>query len=240
MDWEKIRREFETTDVSLKTLAEKYGVKESTMRSRKNREKWQRNDNATQRKNVATRKNVSGKRKAQREMKNRSGNPNPKNQFAERNQAAFKHGLFSRYIPKETLEIMGMLEEASPVDLLWSQIQIQYAAIIRAQEIMFVQDQDDTTRVVKKRATADGLDSTEWETQFAWDKHATFLNAQSRAITELRTSLRQFDEMAHIDDERRLKLEGMRLGIEKTRAEVEKIKSSDDDKPIEITIKRKT
>lgn len=35
---------------------------------------------------------------------NRRGNPNPPNQFTERNQAATKHGLFSRYIPQETLE----------------------------------------------------------------------------------------------------------------------------------------
>lgn len=43
----------------MKALAEKYGVKDSTLRSRKNREKWQRNatdKNATQRINVATKK----------------------------------------------------------------------------------------------------------------------------------------------------------------------------------------
>jgi hypothetical protein len=59
----------------------------------------------------------------------------------------------------------------------------------------------------------------EYEFQFAWDRHATFLNAQSRAMSELRSLIRQFEEMAHIDDERRLKLE-QRLGIEKTKAEV--------------------
>ena len=75
MDWESIRAEFELSDISLKDLAEKHGIKPATLRSRKNREKWQkrgspddatqhatqRNKNATQRKNVATRKKVAPK-----------------------------------------------------------------------------------------------------------------------------------------------------------------------------------
>ena len=66
MDWESIRAEFELSDISLKDLAEKHGIKPATLRSRKNREKWkkrgspddatQRNKNATQRKNIATKK----------------------------------------------------------------------------------------------------------------------------------------------------------------------------------------
>lgn len=63
MNWDAIRIEFEETNVTMKDLAEKHGVKPATLRSRKNREKWQRNatkkaatKNATQRKNVATQK----------------------------------------------------------------------------------------------------------------------------------------------------------------------------------------
>ncbi|TGE35890.1 terminase small subunit [Desulfosporosinus fructosivorans] len=41
MDWIKLRKEYESTEISLKELAVKHGVSESTMRSRKNREKWQ-------------------------------------------------------------------------------------------------------------------------------------------------------------------------------------------------------
>lgn len=54
-NWAEIRREWEESKVSFKELAEKYGLKDATIRSRKNRESWQRND-ATQRKNVATKK----------------------------------------------------------------------------------------------------------------------------------------------------------------------------------------
>jgi uncharacterized protein YjcR len=249
MDWEKIRWEYETSNVTLKILADKHDIKLGTLKSRKSREGWLRDatskKDATKKKKDATSKKDAELKKPRKEQENRSGNPNPKNQFSERNSAARKHGLFSRYIPRETLEIMGMLDKANPIDLLWDQIQIQYAAIIRSQEIMFVQDKNELHKELKKRkesysANGGSSEEEEWEVQFAFDRQATFLIAQSKAIAELRTSLKQFEEMAHIDDERRLKLEGMRLGIEKTRAEVEKIKSGEDDKPIEITIKRKT
>lgn len=56
-NWDAIRKEFETSDITMADLARKHDVKVSTLRSRKNREKWtQRNatKNATQRKTVAT------------------------------------------------------------------------------------------------------------------------------------------------------------------------------------------
>jgi uncharacterized protein YjcR len=202
----------------------------------KQRDKWnvvqQKKKNVVQQKKKTTKKARSPNSK----QKNRSGNPHPSQKFPERNTFALKHGLFSRYIPKETLEIMGMLDKAEPADLIWDQIQIQYAAIIRAQRIMFVQDQDDMTKEIKKEKSAHSdtmtSEETEWEIQFAWDKHATFLNAQSRAMSELRSLIKQFNELAHEDDERRLKLEKMQLGIDKTKAEIEKLKGngdSDDD-----------
>jgi PBSX family phage terminase large subunit len=55
-DWNKIREEWETSDITFVDLAKKHNLKTSTVRSRKNREKWQRNDNATQRKDVATKR----------------------------------------------------------------------------------------------------------------------------------------------------------------------------------------
>lgn len=64
MDWIKLRQEYESSDISLKELAVKYGVSENTMRSRKNREKWQRTathdatQRTTEKKNVATRDNA--------------------------------------------------------------------------------------------------------------------------------------------------------------------------------------
>lgn len=62
-NWDLIREEWEASEITFKDLAEKHNVKDSTIRSRKNRGKWRRNNEskkaqrATQRKqNVATRR----------------------------------------------------------------------------------------------------------------------------------------------------------------------------------------
>lgn len=57
MDWSEIRKEYETTDITLKALAEKYNVKLGTVKSRKSREIWSREatkKNATKKQKVAT------------------------------------------------------------------------------------------------------------------------------------------------------------------------------------------
>ncbi|MBN6206370.1 hypothetical protein JYK21_07885 [Ralstonia pickettii] len=252
--WDEIRKEWETTKITLAALAEKHGVKLGTLKSRKSREKWSRGatkKDATKSKRMQPKK---GAPKGNQNAKGNKGNPNPKNQFAERNTSALKHGLFSRYIPKETLEIMGMLDKNDPADLIWDQVQIQYAAIMRAQKIMFVTDKDEMIKELKKEKveleitgenengeaeSTPTYSEKEYEFQFAWDRQATFLNAQSRAISELRTSIRQFVDMTNEDDERRLKLEQMQLNVDKTKAEIDKLDKGDNDKPIEIMIKRK-
>lgn len=243
-NWEEIQREWETTKITLAALAEKHDVKLGTLKSRKSREGWSRDPtkkDATIHKDatVENEKDATSKKrryeapKGNQYAKGNKGNPNPKTKFTERNTHALKHGLFSRYIPQETLAIMGMMDKDNPADLLWDQIMIQYAAIIRAQQIMFVRDQDDTAKELKKLKvenviSAEGKEvqipvEQEYEIQFAWDRHATFMNAQSRAIGELRTSIKQFCEMAHDDDERLLKLEVMQTGINKSNAEIAKL-----------------
>lgn len=58
-------------------------------------------------------------------------------------EIAEKYGFFSKYLPEETREIFSAIEQADPLDLLWHQIQIAYAAIIRAERIACVKDQQD-------------------------------------------------------------------------------------------------
>ncbi|WP_259425318.1 phage terminase small subunit [Bacillus velezensis] len=194
-----------------KDLAEKYGVSVNTIKSWKQRHGWEREKGAPSEKSVHTKK--GGQPGNKNALGNNGGAP-------ERNRNAVSHGFFSKYLPEETLEIMEEIQERSPADMIWDQIQIQYAAILRAQRIMFVQDQDDVTKVLKKEKPGAFGDEQEWEFQFAWDRHATFLNAQSRAMGELRSLIKQFDQLAHEQDERRLKLEQMRLNIEKTKKAV--------------------
>ncbi|MBU8908517.1 terminase small subunit [Desertibacillus haloalkaliphilus] len=59
MDWGKIRKEYEESNITLKDLAEKHNVKLGTLKSRKSREKWTRGatkKDATKKKKVATNK----------------------------------------------------------------------------------------------------------------------------------------------------------------------------------------
>ncbi|MEG7378923.1 phage terminase small subunit [Bacillus subtilis] len=210
-----------------KDLAEKYGVSINTIKSWKKRHGWERKKGAPIEKSVHTKK---------------GGQPGNKNALGNKggaapagNQNAVTHGFFSKFLPEETLEIMEEIRERSPADMIWDQIQIQYAAIIWAQRIMFVQDKDDTAKELKKAKYVyhqdedeDGnltyektIAEEELEIQFAWDRHATFLNAQSRAMGELRSLIKQFDDLAHSEDERRLKLEQMRLNIEKSKRDID-------------------
>ena len=214
-----------------KDLAEKYGVSVNTIKSWKQRHGWTRKKGAPSEKSVHTKKRGAppGNINA---LGNNGGAPKG-------NQNAVTHGFFSKFLPEETLEIMEEIQERSPADMIWDQIQIQYAAIIRAQRIMFVQDKDDMAKELKKTKESDLSSEEEFEIQFAWDRHATFLNAQSRAMGELRSLIKQFDALAHEEDERRLKLEQMRLNIDKTKAEIERLNDDENDSTFEIIIKDK-
>ncbi|KUL16183.1 MULTISPECIES: phage terminase small subunit [Bacillus] len=221
-----------------KDLAEKYGVSVNTIKSWKRRHGWKRKKGAPSEKSVHTKK--VGAPPGNMNALGNKGGAAPKG-----NQNAVTHGFFSKFLPEETLEIMEEIQERSPADMIWDQIQIQYAAIIRAQRIMFVKDKDDTAKElskVKGLIVGDDIkyaEEKQYEIQFAWDRHATFLNAQSRAMGELRSLIKQFDQLAHEEDERRLKLDQMRLNIEKTKAEVERLNDNENDSTFEIIIKDK-
>src|SRR5690606_41027501 len=80
---------------------------------------------------------------------------------------------------------------------------------------MFVEAKDEMIKELKRERQSDSGIEVEYEFQFAWDRYATFLNAQSRAIAELRSSIKQFLEIAREDDERRLKLQVMQAQVDR-------------------------
>jgi len=131
---------------------------------------------------------------------------------------------------------MEAMNELSPADLILDQIQIQYTAIIRAHRIMYVESKDEMIKVLKKHKDTGWGEEVEYEFQFAWERQAQLLTAQSRAISELRTSINHFIKLADEADERRLKLEQMRLAIDKTKVEIEKLGSGDQNESFEIKI----
>lgn len=168
-------------------ISRQLNVPEGTVRSWKNRYKWKRND-ATQRKKKED-ATLQRKRGGQPGNKNGVGHGAPKG-----NKNALKHGIYSRYLPEETREIIESMDKSNPLDVIWELITIQYAAIIRAQQIMYVKDQEDKT--IEKVGYTDGKTIGEnWTVQEAWDKHASFLSAQSKAIAELRGSIKTYLEL---------------------------------------------
>ncbi|WP_080332532.1 phage terminase small subunit [Bacillus subtilis] len=235
----------------LKDIAEQLNVTSSTIRKWKALDKWTEKMNGSVPKSKGSallrrgapkgNKNAIGNKGGRAPLGNKNALGNKGGAAPLRNQNAVTHGFFSKFLPEDTLSIMEEIQERSPVDMIWDQIQIQYAAIIRAQKIMFVSDKGEMIKELKKKKSVlsetNEVEEEEYEFQFSWDRHATFLNAQSRAMAELRNLIKQFDELAHAEDERRLKLEHMRLNINKKKLEIEEL--TEEDKPFEITIVNK-
>lgn len=170
----------------------------------KNRDKWA--NVVQQSKQSCTTKHKGG----QPGNKNAAGGP-PGNKKAE------KFGFFSKYLPPETKEIFDAVQDADPIDLLWHQIQIQYAAIVRAQRIMYVEDQEDSTKVTSMESAG----SEAYMVQMAWDKQASFLQAQSRAMKTLQSLFKQYDELLKSD----LATEEQKARIDRLKAEIAKVEA---------------
>lgn len=166
-----------------KEIAEKYGVTINTVKSWKTRYKWSKDG----KKSVHTKTGKVCIQKAKLGNQNAAGHGAP-----EGNKNAEKYGFFSKYLPDETREIFSAIEEADPLDLLWHQIQLAYAAIIRAQKIAYVKDQEDKTE--EKTGSFDNGDT--YMVQQAWDKQNEFLKAQARAQGEFRALVKQYKELA--------------------------------------------
>ena len=197
-----------------KEIAEKYGVTINTVKSWKTRYKWPKDG----KKSVHTKTGKVCTQKAKLGNQNAAGHGAP-----EGNKNAEKYGFFSKYLPDETREIFSAIEEADPLDLLWHQIQLAYVAIIRAQKIAYVKDQEDKTE--EKTGSFDNGDT--YMVQQAWDKQNEFLKAQARAQGELRSLIKQYDEMLHKNWD--MATEEQRARIENIKAKTEQIKGSGQD-----------
>lgn len=199
-----IRKSYQN-GMSFGEVSKQFKIGISTIKRWASKEKW------TQKKD--TKKETKTK---QKKIETR-GAPN-------KNVNAVKHGLFAKYLPAETLELVGTIETMSPIDILWENICLKYAAIIRSQKIMYVKDADDFT----ERVVAEGKGMA-YQYNEAYDKQATFLMAQSRAMGTLMNLIKQYEEMCNSE----LATEEQKLRIEKLKKE---INNNADDK---ITIEQK-
>lgn len=199
--------------MKLVEIASQLNLPEGTIRSWKNRQKWDCN--------VANEKCNVAKRKKGGQPGNHNATGPPKNHNAE------KHGLFRKYLPPETFSIIQEMPK-DPLDVLWDQIQIAYAAIIRAQQIMYVRDREDKTteKIEEKYGTVIG---ERREVQQAWDKQANFLKSQARAQGELRSLIKQYDEMLHKNWELATEEQKARIDVMRVKANLNEDGETTDD-----------
>ncbi|PBF13204.1 hypothetical protein BGT94_12120 [Clostridioides difficile] len=191
-----------------KEISAKYDISLNTLKSWIKRYNW-----ASEKKKGASK----NKRGAPIGNKNATGPPGNKN--------AEKFGFFSKYLPEETRELIQEISIKDKFDILWEQITIQYAAIIRAQKIMYVKGKEEMVKELKKYESTENGEKIEYEFQFAWDRQASFLNAQSRAMSELRSLIKQYDEMIHKDWN--LATEEQKNRVEKLKCEVDNLSKDD-------------
>jgi phage terminase small subunit len=212
-------------EIQNREIARLLNLPEKTVGGWKSKDKWiDRLNGVLQIKERSTPKKRGAPRGSKNALGNRGGSA-PK-----RNSNAVSHGFFRTIFPddEETFQIIDAIEHKSPVDIIWENIVIKYTAIARAQKLMYVNDQDDIVKVLKKEKSMSSekmdINEKEWEFQFPWDRHAKLLNAQSRAMAELRSLIKDFLQLSGQDDHRRLQLEKMQHDIEKTKAEILQIK----------------
>ncbi|EHL5774399.1 TerS [Listeria monocytogenes] len=222
MEKYKLAEQDYNAGMKYKDIAEKYNVTLNTVKSWKKRHDWYRDRGAPELKGVHT-KERGGASNGNKHAVGNKGGAAPRN-----NQNALKHGLYSKYMPDETLEIMNSMEEMSAPDLIWNQIQIQYAAIIRAQKIMWVENAEDETKVQTQVGFGES-GSDKYEYQFAWDKQANFLNAQSRAMSTLSGLIKQFIAIADEQDEHKAKLNQIIASTDNIQARTALIKGAEKD-----------
>ena len=209
--------------MKLVEIASQLNLPEGTVRRWKHTYKW--DNERSDKKNERSHKKPG----APKGNKNAVGHGAPKG-----NQNAVKHGLFSRYLPEDTREIFYSLDTADPLDLLWDQIKLAYTAIMRAQQIMHVRDQDDKT--IEKVGDSKGkIISEKWEVQQAWNKQASFLQAQAKAQKELTTMIKQYEELLHKNWD--LATKEQKARIKQLKAKTEQIQGSDQN-PIESKVKK--
>lgn len=190
-------------------IAKQLGLPEGTVRRWKCTHKWD---------------NERSDKKSERSQKAKGPPPGSKNAAGhgapKRNKNAEKYGFFSKYLPEETREIFSAIENADPLDLLWHQVQIAYAAIIRAQRIAYVKNQQDKTveKVEEKNGNVFG---EKWEIQQAWDKQNEFMKSQARAQGEFRSLLKQYEEMLHKNWELASEEQKTRIDVMRAKAQLD-------------------
>lgn len=211
----ELAKELYLKGMKLVEIASQLDLPEGTVRRWKCTHKWgsERSD-----------KKKSERSQKHKKKKNKGGAPKGNHNATgpPGNQNARKHGLFSKYVQADVKDIMEDLQQSkmSQLDILLDSIEFMYAKIIKAQQIMYVEDRND----ISKEVSMDGNDVTAFAVQYAWDKQDKELKALSRAFGELRSMMKAYDELSRSEKE----TEEQQARIELLRAKIasEKVKGN--------------
>ncbi|MEG2412636.1 MAG: phage terminase small subunit [Clostridium sp.] len=223
-------------NVTPRVIAEELSESAANIRTWKSQDKWEEQ--------LGIRKSGRGAPKNNKNaLGNNGGAPGG-------NLNAFKHGeripeerfaskkFLSKYLPRVTTKIMDEIVESGmdSLEILWTNIQIQFTAIIRSQKIMHVKSHNDITKEVKKnKSYVDKkmkTEEVEYEIQFAWDKQERFLIAQSKGIQILMNMIKTYEELLHKNWDSAT--EEQKLRVDKLKIEVDKLTNKDNMGPIKI------
>ncbi|PIC72520.1 terminase small subunit [Sporosarcina sp. P17b] len=255
-NWEEIQKEWETTKITLAALAEKHGVKLGTLKSRKSREAWvrgQSNKDATK-----SHKDATPTKRMQPNMKELG-------LVVESDNLTDKQRLFCIYYIKY-FNATKAYQKA--YECAYTTAMVEGHRHLRNPKISAVIDQMREEKMNEKKISASDVLQKYIDIAFAdigdyvevdggysvkvrplEDIDASLISELSN--TENGIKLKLADKMKALDmlakytdllsdnDKKRLQEEKLKVSINKTNAEIEKLSGNDDDGPIEIMITRK-
>ena len=204
-----------------KDIAEKYGVSIETVKSWRKRYGWKRAKTKPKPK-----KKIGAPFGNKNAMGNSGGPPVG-------SQNALKHGLFAKYLPLDMIGVIEEIETIPPIEILWGNICIKYASIIRAQKIMFIESENADKQIESVTQTVE--ESEQFGNTKRIEKHVDtitadirmekFLKAQSRAMDTLARLIKQYDDLCKSE----LATEEQKARIAKLKNEVATIKQQNEE-----------
>ena len=85
---------------------------------------------------------------------------------------------------------------------------------------MYVRDREDSTTTKIGQKDGDTVTEERWQVQQAWDKQGNFLKSQARAQGELRSLIKQYDEMLHRNWELATEEQQARIAVMKAKSQM--------------------
>ena len=147
-----------------------------------------------------------------------------------------KTEFITSYLPTSRKKKLKQIQDSglNSLDILWSNIELHFLAILESQKIMYVKSKTEMIKELKKTKVQNEIQEDkngnevkveiyreeEFEFQFAWDRQATYLDSQSKAMQTVTNMISKYEELLHKNWD--LASEEQKLRVEKLKSEVAK------------------